>query len=554
MSETATAPIFAAAPKLVACQDDVPLSVRLDVKGENATRILVRVAQGDLVWTTDHPNDGQPLLLLGFLPDDPATITVQLKGPGGVTTHPEDVTFQPTGVPTSPLERPPFQLAHSEPERMAGNFTFLSVRRRAIGRIPYMSDAQRRFTTKWGMLVAIDHYGRIRWMRKMSNRTAGLERLASGNLFVHDTEFCSSEIGMDGELVNGWYAKQRPQGPHDSATPVDVQSLHHQPHQMPNGNFLAVSGHARLAKNWPASVHEPDKYRADKMVVGDKAIEFTPEGDVVWEWDSFDHLDINRIGYDALDAYWHVRGFPDHGDWTHCNGVTYDEENDQVLLSIRLQDCIIAIDKKTGDINWILGDHAGWNEELSKKLLTPKGEPFRWPWHGHNPRMTGSNQFIMFDNGIYGARPGSERIPFHKSFSRGVEFKVDPEAMTVEQVWSSALTDVDIKERSWAMSDAHRFLETNTAMIIHSIAMPHGRDDIGNDEEDKTKRYVADFPSYARILEYNRADIKDIVFDCFVRDEDEIIHWETFSGVRVESLYPDSADVTWTDGDALEET
>ena len=152
------------------------------------------------------------------------------------------------------------------------------------------------------------------------------------------------------------------------------------------------------------------------------------------------------MGYDALDPYWHVRGFPNHGDWTHCNGVTYDEKNNQVLLSLRLQDCIIAIDKKSGEINWILGDHAGWSKHYKNKLLKPKGDCFRWPWHGHNPRMTGSNQFIMFDNGIYQARPGHQRVPFHKSFSRGVEYRVDPSTMSVEQVWSSALKEEEFKE------------------------------------------------------------------------------------------------------------
>ena len=54
--------------------------------------------------------------------------------------------------------------------------------------------------------------------------------------------------------------------------------------------------------------------------------------------------------------------------------------------------------------------------------------------------------------------------------------------MSVEQVWSSAHKEEDVKERSWAMSDAHRFMDTNTALVIHSIAMPHDRNDIGMDE------------------------------------------------------------------------
>ena len=102
------------------------------------------------------------------------------------------------------------------------------------------------------------------------------------------------------------------------------------------------------------------------------------------------------------------------------------------------------------------------------------------------------------------------------------------------------------------MGDAHRFEDTDTALVIHSICMPHGRDDIGLDEDDRTLRYVAEFPSHARILEYNRKDVDDIVFDFTVRDEDDLIQWEVFSGVRVESLYPEHMGIKMESGDRLE--
>ena len=84
--------------------------------------------------------------------------------------------------------------------------------------------------------------------------------------------------------------------------------------------------------------------------------------------------------------------------------------------------------------------------------------------------------------------------------------------------------------------------------------MPHGRDDIGLDESDRTKRYVAEFPSHARVLEYNRRDIDDIVFDFTIRDQNDLIQWEIFSGVRVDSLYPEHLGVSMQSGDSLEST
>ena len=543
---------FASEPAVAHGPEKAPLVAGLRLHCVGATRILLRMEQNDDVWTLRFPADGGHYPLLGFHPEGAAGITVQITNERSALTWEHKLVHQLKNVPASPHEFPPLEAHVSRPDRMAGRFTFLTVRRRAIGRVPDLSPAQRRFTVDWGMLIAIDNQGRMRWMCKLPKRVAGLERLGNGNLFVHDTESCSREIDMAGSTVNAWYAAKRPQGPVEGGIPVPVRSLHHQPHQMPNGNFLAVSAHSRQVRDWPASVHEPRECTADKEIVGDKVVEFTPTGEVVWSWDSFDHLDTHRIGYDALDAYWHVRGFPDAGDWTHGNGVTYDPEDDSVLLSLRLQDCILKIDRASGEIKWILGDHADWRPDLRPKLLTPVGKPFRWPWHMHNPRLTSEGTIVLFDNGIYGARPGQVRIPFHRSFSRGVEYRVREDDMTVEQVWSSAATDEDVKERTWAMGDAHRFDETDSAMVIHSIAMPHGRQDIGMDEDDRTLRHVSEFPSYARILEYDRKDISNILFDMTVRDPNDLIHWEVFSGVRANNLYPDRMGVEFEFGDGLE--
>ena len=74
----------------------------------------------------------------------------------------------------------------------------------------------------------------------------------------------------------------------------------------------------------------------------------------------------------------------------------------------------------------------------------------------------------------------------------------------------------------------------------------------GLDEDDRSMRYVAEFPSHARVLEYNRQDIDDIIFDFTIRDENDIIQWEIFSGVRVDSLYPEHMGITMQSGDGLE--
>ena len=55
---------------------------------------------------------------------------------------------------------------------------------------------------------------------------------------------------------------------------------------------------------------DPDAPRANQKVVGDKIVEFTPEGEIVWDWNTFDHLDIWRFGYLLTEVYWHTPGLP----------------------------------------------------------------------------------------------------------------------------------------------------------------------------------------------------------------------------------------------------
>ncbi|MDE0209804.1 MAG: hypothetical protein OXJ64_07965 [Boseongicola sp.] len=152
-----------------------PLIASLSVGTRGGECLRVRIKQNDDVWTVTFPVSEGSYLLLGFHPSGTAEITVQLSGQAGTVTWPETLHLELQDVPTCPLEMPPFRTHKCDPDRMAGNFTFLTVRRRAVGRIPDMTMALRRWFTTWGMLVAIDNHGRVRWLTHLDKRYAGIE-------------------------------------------------------------------------------------------------------------------------------------------------------------------------------------------------------------------------------------------------------------------------------------------------------------------------------------------------------------------------------------------
>lgn len=491
------------------------------------------------------------IAVVGMRPGKPNRITLHLNDNTSLEYPKAEFTYTPPPAPEPGIDFPPVNVKTCTPANMEPGFILLSVRRRPANRAIWWTEKQNTFATRWSMLLAVDEDGEVVWYYKHDSRIAGVDRLANGNLFFNQVNFQSTEIDMLGNVVGSWYAVKRPFGPAPGAIPIDAQSMHHQPHMMPNGNYLAMTANARVFDNYFTSETDPDAPRQTIPVVGDRIVEFDQAGNIVWSWNTFDHLDPYRIGYNLLDPYWDTRGFRNHADWTHGNGVCYDHRDDSVIMSLRGQDAIIKVDKSSGDIKWILGPHSGWDAQKQKKLLKPVGDNFRWPWHGHNPRVTPQGTIVMYDNSIFRARPFEPARPPSQCFSRGVEFEVDEEQMEVRQVWSSD-SPRDDKLLSWAMGDAHRLPNTGNMLVIDSFCFPRqdpidklGRirhSDLGWDEWERNGWHPSDFAYWARIRELQRDHARTVAFEAHVEDAHDIMGWEVFGGLKAPTLGPEVTD------------
>ena len=521
----------------------VPLAAAIEFSGPPGLRLKLTISSGDEhytfsggpEWMLDAEHYRVPVL--GMRPAREHAIQLDVFR-GDQLLAERSFSHKTPSLPDNPLAFPPFQVKVLEADRLEPGVTFLSVRRRALGRSQWLTPAQHRFSTQWGMLVAFDQHAEVVWWYESDSRTAGIERLHNGNILMHRTDFSAVEIDMLGFVKNQYYAEQRPypKPENPDAVPIHgIQTLHHQPHQMPNGDFLSFSANAYPIENYISSENDPLAPRKDAMVMADTVMQFTPEGEVVWRWNTMDYLDPFRIGYDTFWAYWWVRGFDQHVDWTHANGVSYDASDDSVLISLRNQSAVLKIDRSTGDIKWILGRHDNWPPSLESKLLTPAGPgPFMWQAYQHNPRVTSKGTVILFDNRAHGgAMPFEERPPAYKGFSRGVEYLVDESAMTVRQVWASSDGSEDYACFTNAMSDASRLPKTDNRLVIHAFCLP--RDEgMTEDEMDETRRAPGDFPYGGRILEFSDGEV---VLWIDVVDPNDLIQWEVYGGFRNSGLY-----------------
>ena len=523
-----------------------PLVALLDFEASDASRTTVTLDDGDRRWDIDFDRvpDEEPLVILGMRAGKTHTLAVTVHDDSGnSSTWDGELTFETPPLPTDRYVMPKFEVTTADVDRMEPGITLLSIRRALNIRPQDRSREQQRFVVSYGLLLALDSEGEVVWYYHSDDRIAGIDRLKNGNIIYHLASFTTVEMDWLGNKVRSWYPENRPKGlpEYPDAIPIKgMQTLHHQPHEVRDGSFLSFSANWRVLENWYTNEFDPEP-RRDQKVMGDTIIEFDKAGNILWEWNTFDYLDTDMIGYEAFNPYWVTRGFPDTWDWTHGNGVAYDPRDDSVVASFKLVDAIIKVDRESKDIKWIFGDHHGWEGDLKDKLLTPVGDDFRWPWHQHNPRWTHAGTLLVFNNNRGQAKPfdGRPHVAFNDTWSYSVEYEIDDENQTVRQVWISEPEMGPDSCNSMAMSEAHRLPLTDNILEIHALCQQPAEEDITWDIWDRSKRYISEVPHGGRVREYTRTSPAEVVFEALFDDPDDVLNWQVYGGFRTPGFYLD---------------
>ena len=143
--------------------------------------------------------------------------------------------------------------------------------------------------------------------------------------------------------------------------------VHHEFFMLPNGNYIGID---ESHQNGPIPEDiNPDELLQFQMIgyptypssdffifpwVGDRITEWNQQGEIVWTWDTFDHLDWLQ-DYDLLGDLWLEAFQMGRHDWTHSNALFFDESDSSIYLSSRHLSRIIKIGYPSGNIIWQLG-------------------------------------------------------------------------------------------------------------------------------------------------------------------------------------------------------
>ncbi len=157
---------------------------------------------------------------------------------------------------------------------------------------------------------------------------------------------------------------------------------HHDIEPLQNGNVLLIAWEYKTKDEAIAAGRNPNN--GGSFLIPDHIIEVEPtgfsSGDIVWEWHVWDHLiqdyDPTKENYGVVEDHPELIDI-NYGnaipDWNHINSIDYNEELDQILLSVNFFNEIWVIDHSTTTEE--AAGHSGGNSGKGGDLLYRWGNP-----------------------------------------------------------------------------------------------------------------------------------------------------------------------------------
>ena len=265
----------------------------------------------------------------------------------------------------------------------------------------------------------------------------------------------NSWIVMDGQFpigANGWLSIIAPDGRvrwQWKKFELGHEALHHDIEVMPNGNILAICYSVMPVEE--ACALGWKRQRKRETVVLDKIYEIRPdletgEAEIAWEWSARDHfiqdvdpnlpdfgdparhperIDINWLKYDNVQF--------NSGQIFHVNSVSYNAEEDIILLSAAIWGEIWAI------------DHSTTTEEAKGSTGGRYGCGGDILWRHGNPQTHGAggpeDQILFWQHDahfITGDVPRSgDVLIFNNGMKRGSDGKPEPDQICMGMITGS---------------------------------------------------------------------------------------------------------------------
>jgi len=317
--------------------------------------------------------------------------------------------------PQAPEDLPPFELTVSKSgSQMMGNHVLLN---------------QNNGPLSWA--TTIDACGNHVWWEPVDNPD---NRIYRAKLALDGDSLLIAEKDRDGLVDTAWARRITPEGKELSRT--RTIEAHHDLVEIDDGSLAWIS-HQYADNIWFVGLEED--------IVSD-VIRTAEEGD---ETESDERI-FSLFDDSDVETWWvceHMgpsQRVPGFAEWSHSNSLMWEPKDEALYLLIRYWDSVVKLDRK-GQVDWYLGGPLNDFEIIADTVL---------PSHGHMSEVWPGGM-LVFDN--------RNHTPLA---SRVVEYAIDEEAMTVEEVWSAEEPDGQLVN---FLGDARR-LPNGNALVSWSTS------------------------------------------------------------------------------------
>lgn len=180
-----------------------------------------------------------------------------------------------------------------------------------------------------------------------------------------------AEIGLNG--------KERWRFDIDSVTGGQHKLIHHDVRMDKNGHVVTLVRNTKIADLSRAGGGVADTIAGDGILVMDTT------GKKIWEWNCWDHWNINTDSIIKQFAY----------DRFHINSLSFDTDGNY-LVSVAIEDQVWKINAQTGKIMWKFGKGGDF------KLDSSRDFSFQ-----HSAHINSRGELMVFDNSLWRKESGA---------------------------------------------------------------------------------------------------------------------------------------------------
>ena len=269
----------------------------------------------------------------------------------------------------------------------------------------------------------LDNSGRFRW-----HSTVEDDRVVS-DIHSTDTHIWHNSANSDAQTADSVLIQKDHLG--DETNVIDTPYGHHVFHLHADGSIAQLEVDIRPWNN--------PQTQTEEMVVGDRIVLLTPEGETREIFSLWDHAQP------SLNPHWNSGFYGPYKDWSHANSLHYSESRNSYLVAFANLNQIYEIDANTGEVQLII-DSQQW-------FFTFETPVFNYP---HGPVWLDDNRLMLFSHA--------------DDMGTAVIYDVDVDAQVLDQVWSySSPISAGFLGQAIPLPNGHTLVNFGGSGMLHEV-------------------------------------------------------------------------------------